>query len=99
MGPGSSGQYYLTLPTPYLTGIKWPKVKARSFDRPRSAPIRSDRPDPFTASHHACFNGMVPDGDGKVSKYEFLGAATAHHHAADTDGKVSPWEHRRQNWN
>ena len=47
------------------------------------------------------FAAMDTDANGSVSKEEFLNAAQAHHAAADTDGdgKVTPWEHRRQNWN
>lgn len=60
-----------------------------------------DRQEAMQQAKQDRFDGMDPDGDGKVSKEEFLGAAQAHHQAADTDadGKVSPWEHRRQNWN
>lgn len=47
------------------------------------------------------FAAMDADTDGSVSKGEFLDAARAHHADADADGdgKVTPWEHRRQNWN
>lgn len=47
------------------------------------------------------FGAMDGDSDGQVSKEEFLAAAEAHHKAADADGdgKVTPWEHRRSNWN
>lgn len=47
------------------------------------------------------FASMDSDANGSVSKEEFLNAAQAHHAAADADGdgKVTPWEHRRQNWN
>lgn len=40
------------------------------------------------------------DGDGIVTKGEFLDTAKAHHAAADADGDgvVTPWEHRRQSW-
>jgi hypothetical protein len=47
------------------------------------------------------FAEMDADGDGKVAKDEFLAAAEAHHKAADADGDgtITPWEHRRRNWN
>jgi hypothetical protein len=47
------------------------------------------------------FDAMDTDANGSVSKEEFLNAAQAHHAGADADGdgKVTPWEHRRQNWN
>lgn len=47
------------------------------------------------------FATMDADANGSVSKEEFLNAAQAHHAGADSDGdgKVTPWEHRRQNWN
>ena len=47
------------------------------------------------------FAAMDGDADGSVTKDEFLAAAEAHHNAADADGdgKVTPWEHRRRNWN
>lgn len=49
----------------------------------------------------ARFKDMDASADGKVSKAEFLEAAKTHHASADADkdGKVTPWEHRRQNWN
>jgi len=48
----------------------------------------------------ARFNEMDADGNGSVSRGEFLDAAKSHHAAADADadGNVSPWEHRRRNW-
>jgi hypothetical protein len=47
------------------------------------------------------FASIDGDSDGKVSKEEFLAMAEAHHKAADADGngRITPWEHRRQNWN
>lgn len=47
------------------------------------------------------FGTMDKDKDGKVSKAEFMEGAKAHHEAADAngDGKVTPWEMRRRNWN
>ena len=47
------------------------------------------------------FAAVDSDANGIVSKEEFLKAAQAHHAAADADGdgKVTPWEHRRENWN
>ena len=49
----------------------------------------------------ARFDDMDDDKDGKVLKAEFLVAAKDHHLAADidSDGKVTPWEHRSRNWN
>jgi hypothetical protein len=40
------------------------------------------------------------DADGQVTKAEFMQAAEAHHAAADSDGdgRVTPWEHRRSDW-
>jgi Ca2+-binding EF-hand superfamily protein len=53
------------------------------------------------AAKEARFSEMDGDGDGTVSKEEFMAAAKSHHASADTDGdgQVSPWEHRRRNWN
>lgn len=47
------------------------------------------------------FSTMDDDSDGSVTKEEFVAAAKAFYDAADTDGdgKVTPWEHRRRNWN
>lgn len=67
----------------------------------RQTGYNPDRQEAMQQSKQERFTGMDPDGDGKVSKEEFLRAAQAHHEAsdADADGKVSPWEHRHQNWN
>ncbi|MBL8595962.1 MAG: EF-hand domain-containing protein [Devosia sp.] len=63
------------------------------YNSERQAVMQKAKEDRFTA--------MDADADGSVTKEEFLNAAQAHHAAADTDGdgKVSPWEQRRQNWN
>lgn len=47
------------------------------------------------------FAALDADTDGAVTKEEFLAAAETHHRGADADGDgtVTPWEHRRQNWN
>lgn len=79
-------------------------VTVEEYMTVRMGPQMGYNPDRQAAMQQAKeerFAGMDPDGDGKVSKEEFLGAAQAHHEAADADadGKVSPWEHRRQNWN
>ena len=49
----------------------------------------------------ARFGEMDADTDEKLSKAEFLDAAQAHHTDADSDGdgRVTPWEFRRRNWN
>jgi len=49
----------------------------------------------------ARFGELDTDSDGSVSKAEFMDGAKAHHEAADSDGDgtVTPWEHRRRNWN
>jgi hypothetical protein len=49
----------------------------------------------------ARFDDMDTDGDGSITKAEFLTLAERHHMSADADGdgKVTPWEHRRRNWN
>ena len=70
----------------------------------RMGPQQGFNPDSQAAMQgrkEARFGEMDADSDGKVSKAEFLDAAQAHHAGADTDadGKVTPWEHRRQNWN
>lgn len=63
------------------------------YNSERQAAMQKAKEDRFTA--------MDTDANGSVSKEEFLNAAQAHQAAADTDGdgKVTPWEHRRQNWN
>jgi len=60
----------------------------------------AERQAAMQAQKEARYSGMDGDGDGVVSKGEFLDAAQKHHKAADTDGDggVSPWEHRRQGW-
>jgi hypothetical protein len=47
------------------------------------------------------FAELDGDGDGSVAKAEFMAAAKIHFDASDDDGdgKVTPWELRRQNWN
>jgi hypothetical protein len=39
--------------------------------------------------------------DGSITKAEFMTLAENHHMSADTDGDgtITPWEHRRRNWN
>ena len=63
------------------------------YNSERQAAMQKAKEDRFAA--------MDSDADGSVSKEEFLNSAQAHHAAADGDGdgKVTPWEHRRQNWN
>lgn len=63
------------------------------YNSERQAAMQKAKEDRFAA--------MDTDANGGVSKEEFLNAAQAHHAAADSDGdgKVTPWEHRRQNWN
>ena len=63
------------------------------YNGERHAAMQKAREDRFAA--------MDTDANGSISKEEFLNAAQAHHAAADSDGdgKVTPWEHRRQNWN
>jgi hypothetical protein len=52
------------------------------------------------ARRAARFEALDADGDGTVTKAEFMQAAEAHHAAADadSDGRVTPWEHRRSDW-
>lgn len=61
----------------------------------------ADRQAARQQAKEARFAAMDADSDGTVTKAEFLAAAEAHQKAADTDGdgKVTPWEHRRMNWN
>jgi len=63
------------------------------YNSERQAAMQKAKEDRFTT--------MDADANGSVSKEEFLNAAQTHHGAADSDGdgKVTPWEHRRQNWN
>jgi len=63
------------------------------YNSERQAAIQKAKEDRLAA--------MDANADGSVSKEEFLNAAQAHHAAADSDGdgKVTPWEYRRQNWN
>jgi Ca2+-binding EF-hand superfamily protein len=70
----------------------------------RMGPQRGFNPDRQAAMQkrkEARFSEMDADSDGNLSKAEFLDAAQAHHAGADSDGdgNVTPWEHRRQNWN
>jgi hypothetical protein len=70
----------------------------------RMGPQRGFNPDRQAAMQRrkeARFSEMDADSDGNLSKAEFLDAAQAHHAGADSDGdgNVTPWEHRRQNWN
>lgn len=69
----------------------------------RMGPYRgnSQRHAAMQQAREARFAAMDSDADGSVSKAEFLAAAQAHHAGADSDGdgKVTPWEHRRQDWN
>ena len=60
----------------------------------------SERQAQMQAQKEARYAELDTDGDGKVTKAEFLDTAKAHHAAADDDGDgtVSPWEHRRRNW-
>jgi hypothetical protein len=53
------------------------------------------------AAKEARFDEMDQDGDGSITKAEFLTLAEKHHMSADADkdGKITPWEHRRRNWN
>jgi Ca2+-binding EF-hand superfamily protein len=53
------------------------------------------------AAKEARFGEMDVNDDGSVSKAEFIDGGKAHFEAADTDkdGKVTPWEMRRQAWN
>ncbi|KQW72576.1 EF-hand domain-containing protein [Ensifer sp. Root127] len=44
----------------------------------------------------ASFTKIDTDKSGKVSKAEFLTAGKARFEAADTDGRVTPWEFRAQ---
>jgi Ca2+-binding EF-hand superfamily protein len=63
--------------------------------------LNADRQTAMQERKEARFTEMDADRDGEVSKGEFLDAAKAHHASADADGdgKVTPWEYRRQNWN
>jgi hypothetical protein len=63
------------------------------FHRERQAAMQQARQERFDA--------MDANSDGSVSKAEFLDVARAHHMAADADGdgRITPWEYRRQNWN
>jgi hypothetical protein len=49
----------------------------------------------------ARFDEMDKDEDGSITKAEFMTMAENHHMSADadSDGKITPWEHRRRNWN
>ena len=49
----------------------------------------------------ARFDEMDEDGDGSITKAEFMTLAENHHMGADADGdgRITPWEHRRRNWN
>lgn len=53
------------------------------------------------AAKEARFGEMDLDGSGSVSKAEFIDGGKVHFEAADAnkDGKVTPWEFRRQAWN
>jgi hypothetical protein len=53
------------------------------------------------AAKEARFAEMDTDKNSSVSKAEFMDGGKAHLDAADTDkdGKVTPWEFRRQAWN
>jgi hypothetical protein len=59
-----------------------------------------DRVAAMQARRAARFEALDADGDGTVTKAEFMQAAEAHHAAADADGdgRVTPWEHRRSDW-
>ena len=49
----------------------------------------------------ARFDEMDDDGDGSITKAEFMTLAENHHMGADADcnGRITPWEHRRRNRN
>ncbi len=52
------------------------------------------------ARKKARFDPMDGDGDGVVTRAEFIAVAREHFEAADKDGNgVSPWEFRAQVWN
>ena len=53
------------------------------------------------AAKEARFDDMDKEKDGSITKAEFMTMAENHHRSADTDGDgtITPWEHRRRNWN
>lgn len=60
----------------------------------------SERQSAMQSRKEARFSEMDADGNGTISRGEFMEAAKAHHLDADQDGdgNISPWEHRQKSW-